>query len=362
MGLWYSKDFGCELIAYSDAEHAGCKDDCKSTSGGLQFLSEKLVSWSSKKQDCTAMSTAEAEYVSLSACCAQVIWMRTQLLDYGYKYNRIPMYCDSKSAEDESKYRLSFMLDRKELTLTLDDFRTIFELPQATNNNHEHFFAAPKFSEMIMQMLYCFVHNIHVDYADLLWEGLHYSLEHSSTLIHYPRFTKLIVSHYMTAFPEISRRARDKYHNLEDDMMVKNILNSGKHKDGIGMKIPIIMKYLVKVSKRRTFWSLNEDILKIIDYDYEYAVSIKEDMAYPCLHSPKTTKERRSIHRWTIQTLLWRNTSGSRKKKLENMVKCLTRKLLSMVRSSMMKTGTDNQEKDEKQSQNDKTGHGMEKL
>ncbi|GKE57506.1 hypothetical protein Tco_1496691 [Tanacetum coccineum] len=44
------------------------------------------------------MSTAEAEYVSLSACCAQVIWMRTQLLDYGYKYNRIPMYCDSKSA------------------------------------------------------------------------------------------------------------------------------------------------------------------------------------------------------------------------------------------------------------------------
>ncbi|GJU66439.1 hypothetical protein Tco_1252698 [Tanacetum coccineum] len=44
------------------------------------------------------MSTTEAEYVSLSACCAQVIWMRTQLLDYGYRYNKIPMYCDSKSA------------------------------------------------------------------------------------------------------------------------------------------------------------------------------------------------------------------------------------------------------------------------
>ncbi|GJV78751.1 putative ribonuclease H-like domain-containing protein [Tanacetum coccineum] len=50
------------------ATNAGCKDDCKSTSGGLQFLGGKLVSWSSKKQDCTAMSTAEAEYVSLSAC------------------------------------------------------------------------------------------------------------------------------------------------------------------------------------------------------------------------------------------------------------------------------------------------------
>ncbi|GKD41178.1 hypothetical protein Tco_1261385, partial [Tanacetum coccineum] len=70
----------------------------KSTSRGLQFLGEKLVSWSSIKQDCIAMSIAEAEYVSLSTCCAQVIWMRTQLLDYGYKYNRILMYCDSKSA------------------------------------------------------------------------------------------------------------------------------------------------------------------------------------------------------------------------------------------------------------------------
>ncbi|GJU87661.1 hypothetical protein Tco_1295207 [Tanacetum coccineum] len=90
----------------------------------------------------------------------------------------------------------------------------------------------------IMHMLYSFVNNIHVDYADLLWEGLHYSLEHPSTLIPYPRFTKLIVSHYMTAFPEISRRARDKYHNLDDDMMVKNIFNSGKHKDGVGMKFP----------------------------------------------------------------------------------------------------------------------------
>ncbi|GJS05764.1 retrovirus-related pol polyprotein from transposon TNT 1-94 [Tanacetum coccineum] len=64
-------DFKFELIAYSDADHVGCKDDCKSTSRGLQFLGEKLVSWSLKKQDCTAMSTAEAEYVSLSACCAQ---------------------------------------------------------------------------------------------------------------------------------------------------------------------------------------------------------------------------------------------------------------------------------------------------
>ncbi|GJT70550.1 hypothetical protein Tco_1029836 [Tanacetum coccineum] len=88
----------------------------------------------------------------------------------------------------------------------------------------------------IMQMLYCFVNNIHVDYAEALWEGLHYALEHLSTQIPYPSFTKLIIGHYMTVFPEISRRARDKHHNLEDDALVKNIFNSWKHKDSVGMK------------------------------------------------------------------------------------------------------------------------------
>nr|GFA24304.1 retrovirus-related Pol polyprotein from transposon TNT 1-94 [Tanacetum cinerariifolium] len=70
----------------------------KSTSGGAQFLGEKLVSWSPKKQDCTSLSTAEAEYVSLSACCPQVLWMRTQLTDYGFHFNKILIYCDSKLA------------------------------------------------------------------------------------------------------------------------------------------------------------------------------------------------------------------------------------------------------------------------
>ncbi|GKB01040.1 retrovirus-related pol polyprotein from transposon TNT 1-94 [Tanacetum coccineum] len=78
----------------------------------------------------------------------------------------------------------------------------------------------------------------HGDYAELLWEGLHHAPEHPSTLIPYPRFTKLIVEHYMTAFPEISRRVRDKYYNLEHDEMVKSIFNSGKNKEGVGMKIP----------------------------------------------------------------------------------------------------------------------------
>nr|GEW98195.1 retrovirus-related Pol polyprotein from transposon TNT 1-94 [Tanacetum cinerariifolium] len=63
MGLWYPKDTGFDLTAFSDSDHAGCLDSRKSISGGIQFLGgDKLVSWSSKKQDCTSMSFAEAEY------------------------------------------------------------------------------------------------------------------------------------------------------------------------------------------------------------------------------------------------------------------------------------------------------------
>ncbi|GJX91413.1 hypothetical protein Tco_0344739 [Tanacetum coccineum] len=98
MVLWYTKDSRFELIAYADANHTGCNDNSKSTSRGIKFLGDKLVSLSSKKQDCTAMSSMKAECVSLSACCAQVIWMRMQLLDYGFRFNNIPIHCDSKSA------------------------------------------------------------------------------------------------------------------------------------------------------------------------------------------------------------------------------------------------------------------------
>nr|GEV57643.1 putative retroelement [Tanacetum cinerariifolium] len=74
MGLWYPKGSSFELTAFSDVDHAGCIDSRKSTSGRIQFLGDKLVSWMSKKQNCTAMSSAEAEYVALFVSCDQVMW------------------------------------------------------------------------------------------------------------------------------------------------------------------------------------------------------------------------------------------------------------------------------------------------
>ncbi|GKE06591.1 integrase, catalytic region, zinc finger, CCHC-type containing protein, partial [Tanacetum coccineum] len=59
---------------------------------------DRLVCWSSEKQNCVSISTAESEYVVVSSCCAQVLWMRTQLTDYGFFYDKVPIYCDSQSA------------------------------------------------------------------------------------------------------------------------------------------------------------------------------------------------------------------------------------------------------------------------
>nr|GEW85325.1 retrovirus-related Pol polyprotein from transposon TNT 1-94 [Tanacetum cinerariifolium] len=95
------EDSSFELTAFSDDDHAGCIDSCKSTSGGIQFLGDKLVSWMSKKQNCTAMSSVEAKYVALSTSCAQVMWRRTQLQDYGFNYNKIPLY---SIPDDRFKY------------------------------------------------------------------------------------------------------------------------------------------------------------------------------------------------------------------------------------------------------------------
>ncbi|GJR96761.1 retrovirus-related pol polyprotein from transposon TNT 1-94 [Tanacetum coccineum] len=91
-------DSSFALTAFADADHAGCQDTRRSTSGSIQLLGDRLVSWSSKRQKSAAISSTEAEYIALSGCCAQVLWMRSQLTDYGFGFNKIPMYCDNKSA------------------------------------------------------------------------------------------------------------------------------------------------------------------------------------------------------------------------------------------------------------------------
>ncbi|GKC71298.1 putative reverse transcriptase, RNA-dependent DNA polymerase [Tanacetum coccineum] len=97
LGLWYSRDSPFELVAYTDSDYAGATQDRKSTTGGCQFLGNRLISWQCKKQTVVATSTTEAEYVAAASCCGQVLWIQNQLLDYGYNFMHTVINIDNNS-------------------------------------------------------------------------------------------------------------------------------------------------------------------------------------------------------------------------------------------------------------------------
>ncbi|GJR48404.1 hypothetical protein Tco_1316507 [Tanacetum coccineum] len=141
MGLWYSNDSRFELISYADADHAGCHDDCKSISGGIQFLGDKLVSWSSKKQDCTTMSTTEAEYVSLSACLQH---SRTKHINIRYHF--------IKENVEQGTIELYFVKTEYQLA---DLFTNPFQ-KKAASGNPDHLFIEPadlKFIQIFLKII-----------------------------------------------------------------------------------------------------------------------------------------------------------------------------------------------------------------
>nr|GEX56541.1 hypothetical protein [Tanacetum cinerariifolium] len=139
--------------------------------------------------------------------------------------------------EDRSKYLILFMLDSKELTLILDDFRIIFQLPQATDNNHERFVATPKFSKMVALYINDLGFTLELrspsNFKTIglvqLWETL---------CKMFSRCLTTRVTGFDQPLLQIIQIACDKYHNLKDDEMGKIIFNSGKNKKGVGMKIP----------------------------------------------------------------------------------------------------------------------------
>jgi hypothetical protein len=98
IGLCYPKGANFELIGYSNSDYAGCKVETKNTSGTCQLLGRSFVSWSSKKQNSVTLSTVEAEYISVGSCCAQLLWIKATLNDFGIKFKQVPLLCDNESA------------------------------------------------------------------------------------------------------------------------------------------------------------------------------------------------------------------------------------------------------------------------
>ncbi|GJS75461.1 hypothetical protein Tco_0725342 [Tanacetum coccineum] len=141
MDLWYSKGSGFELIAYSDADLARCLNDYKSTSRRIQFLGDKLISWSSKKQDCTALSTAEADI----PCSPECKIVGQILLDHPLSYALTPttdvpvvylqQFWKTFSKVPNTKDTIKFKLDTQEIAYTVDMFRDTLHFPVETLDN-----------------------------------------------------------------------------------------------------------------------------------------------------------------------------------------------------------------------------------
>ena len=103
LGLWYPKGTHFNITSYSDADFASCQTDCKSTSGTYHFLGYALVSWFSKKQNLIALFSTEVEYISTAISCAQILWMKQTLMNFGMSYDHVPIKCDNTSAINLSK-------------------------------------------------------------------------------------------------------------------------------------------------------------------------------------------------------------------------------------------------------------------
>ena len=101
--IWYLRDSNDYLAGYSDADWVRCVNDRKSTLGGCFYLENNLVSWMSKKQNSASLSTAEAEYIAAWSCCAQLLWMKKLLHDYGISQDSMCIFCDNISAINLSK-------------------------------------------------------------------------------------------------------------------------------------------------------------------------------------------------------------------------------------------------------------------
>ncbi|GJU11478.1 putative ribonuclease H-like domain-containing protein [Tanacetum coccineum] len=97
LGLWYPRDSPFDLEAFFDSDYARASLDRKSTTGGCQFFSKRLISCQCKKHTIVANSTTKAEYVVAANCRGQVLWIQNQMPDYGYNLMNTNIYIDNES-------------------------------------------------------------------------------------------------------------------------------------------------------------------------------------------------------------------------------------------------------------------------
>ncbi|GKC93593.1 ribonuclease H-like domain-containing protein, partial [Tanacetum coccineum] len=228
MGLWNLKDSRFKLIAYSDADHARCKDDYKSTLGGKQFLGEKLVSWSLKKKDCTAMSSVEAEYVLVAVdgldgtergYQGRCLGEPGKLDEEVEKHLRPANVHQDELCPLNKRYALMDANKKVDLENPLCPDESI--ILEYILQNHPLRFSIAASSSVPWIYLEQFWHTLQEDGSKY---KLKFMLDRKNC------FGKDFTTHIQIKQSQI--------HKAYHDVMIKSIINSGKSKGVVGMKIP----------------------------------------------------------------------------------------------------------------------------
>jgi hypothetical protein len=98
-GLFFPAGSSLHLVAYSDADWAGCHDTRRSVTGWCMFLSDSLISWKNKKQARVSKSSTKSEYRAMSATCSEIVWLRGLLAELGFpQSNSTHLHADNTSA------------------------------------------------------------------------------------------------------------------------------------------------------------------------------------------------------------------------------------------------------------------------
>ncbi|GJZ50789.1 retrovirus-related pol polyprotein from transposon TNT 1-94, partial [Tanacetum coccineum] len=300
MGLWYSKDTSMFLTAYADADHEGCQDTRRSTSGSAQFLGDKLVSWSSKKQKSIAISSTEAEYIALSRCLqliyaeqvengiVELYFVRTkyQLADiftkplprerFNFLIGKLGTYLSSSigclaltscylafliNAEvpviyihqfwatvNKHKASYRFKIDNKRVSVNVEVFREILNIcPKIPGQE----FDEPPSEEEALSFIRELGHSGEIKYiTNVIVDDLHQPWRTFASIINkclygkidnkdlkkqdkmfYPRFTKIIIHHFLEKDKSISMRNRTFMHTARDNSLLGTMRFVSRHED-----------------------------------------------------------------------------------------------------------------------------------
>nr|GEV88552.1 uncharacterized mitochondrial protein AtMg00810-like [Tanacetum cinerariifolium] len=255
----YRGMIGTLLYPTANADHAGCQDTRHSASGSMQFLRDRLVSWSSKRQKSAAISSTKAEYIALSNCCAQILWMRSQLTDYGLGFNKIPIIMDSTKAQqmalDEALVsttnRLKIRKGNQRLSPDLKSNEATIQVV----------LDALKLTPGMYTMK-------HVDYVSLLWEDLVYQVENKNAKnnndIQDMLESKAYKEYHAFASGAVPPKAKTTYKKKAKEPVSSKISSESASK-GLRLKTQAKMKQPAKKTKAKGLTMLTKAALSKAD-------------------------------------------------------------------------------------------------